>query len=129
MWPWPLTQGGVIRPESDGGVATIGPKTFVPLGNIHNLFNVTIVTTRQCGVQWVPSKQSVVKQGIHHFNGNFYLLAVAFDTDSLVLRYSPGNSPNERTLPSRSSSMSDSGVTLKCYSNITFNLTPLWSHP
>ena len=51
-----------------------------------------------------------------------YLRAVAFDTDSLVLRYSPGNSPNERTLPSRSSSMSDSGVTLKCYRNSIFNM-------
>ena len=41
------------------------------------------------------------------------LLAVALEAESLVLRYSPGNSPNERTLPSKSSSISDSGVTLK----------------
>ena len=40
------------------------------------------------------------------------LAAEAFAPDSFVLRYSPGKSPNDSTLPSKSSSMSDSGVTL-----------------
>ena len=50
---------------------------------------------------------------IYRLNIYLYLLAVALETDSRVLRYSPGKSPNDSTLPSKSSSISDSGVTLK----------------